>query len=101
MAKKRQHYYMGTVLVQYVRNDTPYTRYLNFVTALDDKKISASVIDNAKNAIILRMHQESDVPASDLRDVTFLTFSHLGFMTQEEFEDLEPEEPQIPKRFDA
>lgn len=97
MPKARNNYFMGCAMVAYVRDDAPRQRHMNFVTQIPDKKISAGVIDHARKALISRIVLEGGIPQEDIRDVVFLTWSHLGFMTEDEFQDIEDEPKETKK----
>lgn len=101
MPKARHHYYLVTAMVAYMREDQPRQRHMNLVTQLDEKKITANTIDCARTTLLQRMASDGQVPPEDVRDIVFINFSHLGFMTEDEFQDMEPEKTQRPNPYDA
>lgn len=85
---KKQHYYMGAALSIYQRDGVQKQRHMNMVMELDEKKITASVLDQARQAILQRTITEGNLPPDAVNDIIFLNWTHLGFMSQKEFEDL-------------
>ena len=102
MSKHRNHFYMVTVMVAYVREGTTRQQYSNLITQLADKKITANAIDVARQSILQRATVEGGIDPADFRDVVFINWSHLGFMTDAEFNDVEDEpKTEKPSPFNA
>lgn len=97
MSKTRNHYYMVTALVTYVRRsdevEIPKQKHMNAVLGMEDKKITSMVVNNAKQNILQRMIIEGDVQPDAIKDIVFLGWSYLGFMTDQEFHDIPEEKP--------
>jgi hypothetical protein len=102
MSKHRNHFYMVTVMIAYVREGTVRQQYTNLITQLDDKKITSNAIDVARQSVLQRANLDGGIDPTDFRDVVFMNWSHLGFMTDAEFNDMEDEDkPDKPSPFDA
>ena len=101
MSRHRKHFYMVTVMIAYVRDGTTRQQYSN-LTQLTDKKITSNAIDVARQTILQRATVEGGIDPADFRDVVFMNWSHLGFMTDEELNDVEDtSKPEKPSPFDA
>jgi hypothetical protein len=102
MSKHRTHFYMVTVMVAYVRDGTTRQQYTNLITQLNERKITSNAIDVARQTILQRAALEGGVDPKDFRDVVFMNWSHLGFMTDKEFNDVEDEtKSKEPSPFDS
>lgn len=102
MPQYREHFYMLTATIHYVRGGqteggneiAPIAKQqtFNLVMQLQKKGVTASALDNARAALFDRLNQESGVASADCRSIVFNSFSYLGFMAPSEFHDIpEPE----------
>jgi hypothetical protein len=78
--------------------EIPRQRHFNAVVQLKSKAITANTIDVTRHMILQRIVAEGQVPLEDVRDIVFLNWSHLGFMTEEEFQDVSDDEEETPKK---
>ena len=102
MSKHRTHFYMVTVMVAYVRDGTTRQQYTNLITQLNERKITSNAIDVARQTILQRATLEGGIDPADFRDVVFMNWSHLGFMTDKEFNDVGDEaKSKEPSPFDS
>jgi len=95
-----QHYYMVAAVLTYVRKEVsqggvpvtgvPKQRNMNIVLELPRKAITHFVINNARQAMLQRLAEESSVISEEVRDIVFLNFSYLGLMKPEDFYDTPP-----------
>lgn len=100
--KARHHYFLPAATIYYLRTDDDQKvqqRTLNAIIQSPDKGITTSVINHIRAALIDRIVKENGADPSKIVDVAFLSFSYLGFMTDQEFNDLEQEQkPKATKK---
>lgn len=86
MPQHRNHFYMATVMVSYASDLGSGSTFMNFVLQIPEKKITAETIDTGRTMILQRAITEGLVKdLTQLKDIVFMNWSHLGFMTEEEF----------------
>jgi 1-deoxy-D-xylulose 5-phosphate reductoisomerase len=86
------HFYMVSATIHYLKGDQPKQKSFNLVMQAMEKKITAMALNNARQAMFQRLMIEDDIPIEDMKNIIFNTFSHLGFMTQKEFNDVKEED---------
>lgn len=91
MPQHRMHFYMVSATIHFLKDGQPKQKSYNLVMQAMEKKITASALDHARQAMFQRAMLEDGIPQEDLKNIIFNTFSHLGFMTQKEFEDIKDE----------
>lgn len=94
--RNRYHFYMVTAMVAYVRDGQPKSKHINVFSQLDDKKITAGVLNAARQGIIERVITQGDLSPEDIRDIVFINWSYLGFMTEKDFQDNEQQPKSGP-----
>lgn len=88
MSQHREHFYMATATIHYVRGTDMKQMAMNLVMQLPKKQITASVLNSTRLALFDRLIQESGVSQEECRSIVFDAFSYLGFMTQADFHDI-------------
>lgn len=78
-------FFMIAAQVSFIKDNAPRQRYMNIMLELGDPAITKQVLNHAHHTALSRMHNESEVPAEDVKDVVFLNISLLGHMTPTEF----------------
>ena len=102
MSSRRSHYYMATALIGFIRDDQPKQRYMNIVMQSTDRSITAASINDARLALITRLHTEIQIQVEDIKDFVFLGFSYLGHMSEREFQgEAASRMPATPSPYDA
>lgn len=99
----KKHFYMATVQLSYVKytsNEmlagdgtiyetvefTNHQRTMNIVIESNVKRITYADINRARQACLGRLEQENNITPENVRDVVFVNISHLGLMSQTEFQ---------------
>ena len=102
MPKHRNHFYMVTVMIAYMHEGQIRNRYTNIFSQSTEKKITANSINVARETILQQATLKDGISPKDFRDVIFMNWSHLGFMTDDEFHDVEDEtKSKEPSPFDS
>lgn len=101
MSSRRNHYYMATALVGFIRDGQPKQRYMNIVMQSANRQINAAAINDARLALITRLNQEIEIQVSDIKDFVFLSFSYLGHMSEKEFQGEAAKVASSPSPYDA
>lgn len=88
MPQHRMHYYLVSANIHFVKDGKPKQKPYNMVMQTLEKKITASALNSSRQAMFQRLFMEDDIPQEDIKNIIFNSFSHLGFMTEKEFEDM-------------
>jgi BRCT domain type II-containing protein len=96
---QKYHFWLFTQQVNYVRDGSPKTFTTNVVAQSEVKNVTQSAIDAARQQTLQRVIIDLQIPQEDLRNLTVLNISHLGFMSEKEFNDIEEDEAQPESPF--
>ena len=98
MPQHRSHFYMATVMVSYASDIGSGSTFMNFVLQIPEKKITAESIDTGRTMVVQRALTEGLVKEiSQMKDIIFMSWSHLGFMTEQEFTHRESDNQKSQK----
>ena len=92
---QRYHFWLFTQQVNYVRDGAAKTYTTNVVAQSEGKNVTQSAIDAARQQTLQRVILDMQVPQEDLRNLVVLNISHLGFMSEQEFNDIPDDEPEV------
>lgn len=87
MSTQRFDFFMLTAEITYLRDEQPKQRRLNTLIQLPKALVTFKAINNARIALLQRLHDEANIPQEDVKDFVILNISHLGRGTQAEFHE--------------
>ena len=96
---QKYHFWLFTQQVNYVRDGTAKTYTTNVVAQSESKNVTQSSIDAARQQTLQRVVLDMQVPQEDFRNLVVLNISHLGFMSEQEFNDIPDDEPEVESPF--
>ena len=94
-ADSLKFFFMCAALAVFERDDEYHERHINILAELDTPNISKHGLETMHRAVISRMHNENDIPATDIKDVVMLSITLLSHMTSTEFHAM-PEGQALP-----
>lgn len=80
------HIFMATALISYKRDGVPKQRHMNALLTSTTKDVTYNTLEDARIACLQRLHEESNVPASDVIDYVILNMFYCGQMTLKSFQ---------------
>lgn len=89
---QKYHFWLFTQQVSYIREGAAKTYTTNMVAQSEGKNVTQSVIDAARQQTLQRIVLDMQVPQEDLRNLVVIGVSHLGFMSETEFNDISDDE---------
>ena len=96
---QKYHFWLFTQQVNYVRDEVIKTYTTNVVAQSESRNVSQSCIDAARQQTLQRVLLDMQVPQEDLRNLVVMNISHLGFMSEAEFNDIPDNEPEVENPF--
>jgi hypothetical protein len=91
--EERLYFFLVTARGIYKSGENTKERTVNIIMQLPSINVTQSDLFDAQRAVQDRLNQENNVAPEDFKDIVFLSFSILGFMTEKEFHNVQNNKP--------